>query len=338
MGVSGGADSVVLLHALAAVAEEASRAYSLAVAHLDHGLRDASAADAAFVAQLAKSMHLPCVIEQADVRKLAQRQGQGVEHAARMARYEFLAHAAREHNASAVAVAHHADDNVETILFRLLRGTGMRGLRGMEARRELKTEKEAGSGKPAAGQTKSPVPNPQSPIFLVRPLLGFRREEILAYARAAELAWREDHTNDETYYRRNFLRHELLPLVRQINDHADEALLRLGELAGRVEAFLTRQAQQRLAEAISHEDSEKILLDVTMFAPDPSSAEIVLRTTAYRLVLEQLGMPQRDLSAEHLAAVDALLQTPAGAVNLPAGFTARRERNHLLFQTPQQIA
>ncbi|MBN1555075.1 MAG: tRNA lysidine(34) synthetase TilS [Phycisphaerae bacterium] len=352
VGVSGGVDSVVLLHALAEIAKLPGREYSLIVAHLDHRLRDAAGEDAAFVEHLADTMHLPYVLERIDVRVVAQEQKQGVEHAARMARYEFLARAAKEHDASAVAVAHHADDNVETILFRILRGTALRGLRGMEAVRELRTR---ASQRSAASQSSivdcglrnlSSIHNPygtgpqslwdRSAIHnftLVRPLLGFRREEILAYARATKLAWREDHTNDETRYRRNFLRHELLPLMREVNDKADEALLRLGELARQAEAFVARQAQRRLAEAICHEESRRILLDVTMFAPDPADeTETILRTTAYRMILERLGMPQRDLSAEHLADIDALLHVKNGVVNLPADFTARRERNHLLFE------
>ena len=347
VGVSGGMDSVVLLHALAAVANEPGRAYSLIVAHLDHSLRESSAADAEFVKGLAETYRLPCVIERADVHALARRRGQGVEQAARMARYDFFARAAHEQHADAVAAAHHADDNVETILFRILRGTAMRGLRGMEAKREFRISdfrfqikekvqpEEAGSGKQAAGRQS--IHNPQSAIrniFLVRPLLGFYRDEIQSYAQAAGLSWREDHTNDDVRYRRNFLRHELLPLVREkLNDQADAAILRLGELAAQTEVFLTRQAERRLAESVSHEDAEKILLDVTMFAPDPGDeTEVILRTTVYRLILDRLGMPQRDMTAEHLAAIDALLRAASGVVNLPDGVIVRREKRHLLFQ------
>lgn len=352
VGVSGGMDSVVLLHALTAVAQQIGRGYSLIVAHMDHGIRETSAADAEFVADLAKQLNVPCVVERADVPALARRQGQGVEQAARTARYDFFARVAAQHHADAVAAAHHADDNVETILFRILRGTAMRGLRGMEAKRELRIvdcglriEEGGGSGKLAAGLQSVPqspvpspqsrVPSPQSPIFLIRPLLGFRRDEIHAYAQAANLAWREDHTNDDVRYRRNFLRHELLPLVREkLNDQADDAILRLGELAAQTEVFLTCQAERRLAESVSHEDAEKILLDVTMFTPNPADeTEAILRTTAYRLILDRLGMPQRDMTAEHLAAIDALLRTAGGVVNLPDGVIVRREKIHLLFQT-----
>ncbi len=350
-------DSVVLLHALTAVAKDPQRNYSLTVAHLDHGLREASAEDAAFVAALARGYSLPCIVERADVQTLARQQGQGVEQAARMARYDFFARVARQQQADAVAAAHHADDNVETILFRILRGTGMRGLKGMDAKREVRSaecevrseeeEQGAGSGKQAAGrevrsaecEVREEVRSRTThyelrTIFLIRPLLDFRRDEILAYAKSAGLAWREDHTNDDTQYRRNFLRHELLPLVREkLNSQADAAILRLGEQAAQTELFLLRQAEERLARAISYEDSQKILLDVTMFAPDPADdAEMILRTTAYRRILERLGMGQRDMTAEHLSAIDALLRATGGVVNVPDGVAVRREKRHLLFQ------
>lgn len=338
VGVSGGLDSVVLLHALTAVAQWADRQYELIVAHLDHRLRDTSAGDAEFVAHLAGKLRLPCVIEQTDVRNVAQRQGQGIEHAARMTRYEFLARAAKQNNARAVATAHHADDNVETILFRILRGTGMRGLKGMEGKRELRNSSSSilnpqfqpSQAKRQLRRSRPAIRN----ISLLRPLLDFRRNEILAYAQAVGLTWREDHTNDDTRYRRNFLRHELLPLVREkLNAQADEALLRLGAQAGRVEIFLRRQAEERLARSVSHADSQKILIDVTMFAPDPSDeTEAIPRTTAYRLILERLGMGQRDLTAEHLLGIDALLRNSSGVMNLPEDFSVRRERNQLIFR------
>lgn len=318
VGVSGGVDSVALLHALAMLARNPRRCYSLIAAHLDHGLRADSAEDAAFVAALAEQLHLSCVRERIEVNPLIRQHGQGIEHAARTARYEFFARQARRENARAVAVAHHADDNAETILFRILRGTGMRGLKGMEAQRRL------------------PFSDREHPVRLIRPFLEFRRAEILSYAQAAGLRWREDSTNQQTHYRRNFLRHNLLPLARRrVNRQADEALLRLGKQAGQVEAWLTHQARERLARAVAHEDSHTILLDLLVFAPDPNDTnESILRTTAYHLILERLGAPQRDLTAEHLAGIDALLSLSEGTVNLPSGFQARRQRNHLLFQKP----
>jgi len=315
VGVSGGADSVALLHGLCALAGQVNRRYELIVAHLDHALRTESAEDARFVANLADRLGLECILARADVAARARQDGQGTEHAARMERYEFFARSTARCEASAVALAHHADDNVETILFRILRGTGLRGLAGMQAKREL----------PSSGGA-----------VLVRPMLHLRRAEILDYCHAVKLSWREDHTNADSAYRRNFLRQELLPLVRRrVNDQADEAILRLAGHARLAEAYLTRQAEMLLAKSVAHEDAERILLDAAVLAPSgPDPAEAILRTTAYRITLERLGLGERNLTAEHLAAVDSLLDSVGGAVNLPQGFYARRERGHLLFVRP----
>jgi tRNA(Ile)-lysidine synthase len=150
VGVSGGTDSIALLHGLKRLAGQPARAYRLVVGHLDHTLRADSAGDADFVAAQADALGLECIRRQCDVTALAQQQGQGVEQAARMARYRFFREAALACRAQVVAVAHQADDNVETILFRLFRGTALRGLAGMADKRPL----------------------PESGIMLVRPMLG----------------------------------------------------------------------------------------------------------------------------------------------------------------------
>ncbi|MCD4824029.1 MAG: tRNA lysidine(34) synthetase TilS [Phycisphaerae bacterium] len=335
VGVSGGADSVALLTGLHALAGQPSRRYELTVAHLDHGLRDESAADAEFVTGMADRWGLRCVIERVETTAEAERLGEGIEHAARSLRYDFFARVAKKCSADAVATAHHADDNVETILFRLLRGTALRGLGGMAAARPLNDLRgqagdsssadlpagEAGESEPAGGAAPAAV-------SLIRPMLGFRQSEILEYCRRRDMPWREDHTNEDTTYRRNFIRHELLPLIRKhINPQADEALLRLGSLAAETEAFLVAEARRLLEQSVSLGRADKTMLDITMFAP----AKPVVRRTALRLVLEQLGAPQRDLSAEHLQAIDALLTEPAATVNLPGGFRAHRKRNQLII-------
>jgi tRNA(Ile)-lysidine synthase len=311
VGVSGGADSVAMLAALRVLAGEAARTYRLTVGHLDHSLRDESAGDAAFVAALARKWGLECITERVDVAAEADRLGEGVEHAARTARYEFFARAARQCGASAVAVAHHADDNAETILFRVLRGTALRGLAGMPVTRSL------------------PAAEPESPALrIIRPMLGFRRREILDYCRARSLEWREDHTNAETVYRRNFLRHQLLPLIREkLNPQADDALLRLGRFAAQTEAYLTAQAEALLGRAVSHRQADRVLLDAAVFADEAP----IIRQTAVRLAMESLGAPQRDLTAEHLVATDGLLNVSAGVVNLPGRFEARRRGSQIIL-------
>lgn len=306
VGVSGGADSVALLHVLYALASDKNRNYEIIVAHANHHLRADAANDAKFVQKLSQSLGVKCVVENLDVTNRAAHDKQGTEQAGRTLRYEFFRRLGAKLEAQTVALAHHADDNVETILFRILRGTGLRGLGGMSASRELG----------------------DSGVQIVRPLLDMRRSEIIAYCREYNLAWCEDHTNLDTTYRRNFLRHELLPLVRQrVNSDTDAAVLRLGTLAAQTEAYLTAQAETLLAQSISHEQADRILIDTTIFATD----DLIVRQTAIRLVLERLGAPQRDLTAEHFESIDRLITTGGVAVNLPKGFEARTRGNQLLI-------
>jgi tRNA(Ile)-lysidine synthase len=194
-GVSGGPDSTALAHAAAQAGARVT------VAHLDHGWRPGSAADAEAVAELSRRLRAPFRTERAEGLRRS-------EAAARAARYEFLARVAREVGAAKVAVAHTADDQAETVLMRLIRGAGLDGLAGMPRRRPL-------------------VPG----VELVRPLLRVPRARVLAYCREHDLPWLEDETNRDRAWLRNRVRHELLPLLeRRFNPRVREALLRTAAL------------------------------------------------------------------------------------------------------------
>lgn len=185
--VSGGPDSVALLHLAAAWA--AARRRPLAAAHFNHRLRGAgSDQDAAFCHQLCAGLGVSLSVGDGDCRPLARRRGRGLEEAARHLRLEFLAHVRRERGLTAVATGHHRDDQAETILLRIGRGTGLDGLRGLRPRRGR----------------------------LIRPLLGATRGEILDYLQAHGLPWREDPTNLDGSNLRSRVRRELLPLFRDI--------------------------------------------------------------------------------------------------------------------------
>jgi tRNA(Ile)-lysidine synthase len=310
VGVSGGLDSVVLLAALRTLSEADGRRYHLAVAHLNHGLRSGADEDEAFVAELAGRWQLPVVIEQCDVAALAERQGEGLEQAGRSARYAFFRRAAAQVDAELVAVAHHADDNVETVLFRLCRGTGLRGLSGMPIRRPLGAE-----------------------LTLIRPLLDLRRVTLHDWAQQQGLGWREDPTNAEATFTRNAIRHDLLPMIRtQIHPGVDEAVLRLACQARQADALLTRQADGLLERSVAFGDSQRVLIDVSMFTP----ADPLVRTTAIRRAIEQLVLPQRNLTAEHLEQVDQLFVGPADqsgtVVNLPGPAEARRQGSQVILR------
>ena len=215
VGVSGGPDSLALLHCLHTLRRELH--IELHVAHLNHQLRgEESDADAQFVAWLAKEWKLPATIEARDVKALANAQRLSIEEAARHARYEFLSEVAQRAGARVIAVAHNADDQVETVLMHLLRGAGLAGLRGMLYKTEI-------------GDWRFGAPNLQSLVsnlYLVRPLLDVTRAEIETYCRENSLAPRFDRSNLDTTYFRNRLRNEALPYLETLNRNLRQTLVR----------------------------------------------------------------------------------------------------------------
>lgn len=191
----------------------------LHVASLDHGIRaDAGRQDLDFVARLAARWNIPFTVDQADVPRLAREWGIGVEEAARRARYAFLARVARAHGSKCVATGHHALDQAETILMNIVRGSGTRGLRGMQ----VVSEMPAHMG-----------------IRLVRPLLRVSKHQLEAYCRRHKLPYRDDASNDDIGYRRNFIRHEVISRLQSVNPNLLAAFDRLAESAEVDEDFVS---------------------------------------------------------------------------------------------------
>ena len=168
---------------------------------------------------------------------------------------------------------------------------------------------------------------------LIRPLLGFTRQEILDYSQRAGVEFRQDPSNSDPAFRRNFLRHELLPRIREtINPRVDEALLRLGTFAASAEDALTQAGKKLLRRAKIKKSKTQRILSAGKLAAAPQA----IRTTALRLALQQLNAPQRDLTAEHLSTLDALLAGgQTGTLNLPGNFTARRAGETLHLRAPR---
>ena len=216
VAVSGGRDSVCLLHYLARLGT--ARGFSVAAAHLDHGQRPTAARDVAFVQSLCRTLDVPCHVGRADVPALARELGVGVEEAGRRARYEFLERTADEIGAARIATAHHAGDQAETVLLHLLRGAGTRGLRGIP---------------PVRGR-------------IVRPLLQTTRAEIEAYLEKNHLGHVEDETNADTTLRRNFLRLELMPQIERFQPGTAANLCRAAELLRAEDDYLDGLARSRL--------------------------------------------------------------------------------------------
>ncbi len=225
VGVSGGPDSLCLLHVLRALAPEF--ALRLVVAHLHHGLRGADAdADAEFVRRIAADWDLPCEIGHADVPALAQRYRLAVEETARRARYAFLGQVAERVQAPVVAVAHNADDQTETVLMHFLRGAGISGLRGMLYKTRWGEYRLLEPLERALRGEHTPPTARAYPRWLIRPLLDVPRADAEAYCAAHGLTPRFDRSNLDTTYYRNRLRHELLPLLETYNPGIREVLRR----------------------------------------------------------------------------------------------------------------
>lgn len=227
VAVSGGLDSMVLLQALVTLA--AKFRWRLAVAHFNHHLRgSASRADAMLVRRFAEHHRLPFHFGEAFVEKLAKQERVSVEMAARQARHEFLARTARTHKIATIALAHHADDQVELFFLRLFRGGGGDGLAGMK------------------WQSPSPF---DSRVTLVRPLLGFTKAELRALAVQHKIPFRDDRSNDSVKVPRNKIRHELLPHLRKhYQADLDRSILRAMDILGGEAEVLAELTNQWLTE------------------------------------------------------------------------------------------
>ena len=237
VAVSGGVDSVVLLHCLSLYARAEEN--ELAVAHFHHGLRGPEAdADRDFVAGLARKYGLPFFWEKADVAQFAREQGLSVEEAGRELRYRFLEDLSEQLGADLIATGHHASDQAETVLYRAARGSGWRGLGGIPLRR----------GK------------------IIRPLLFAFREEIEEFARVSNLDFRIDRSNFSLDYRRNVIRHKVLPLLKQnVNAGAEQHLAELAGIFREGDEFLWKEARRSFEECVKQLKSRKITLEKAAF-------------------------------------------------------------------------
>lgn len=291
VAVSGGADSVALLHLLHGLAAELD--LSLEAAHLDHALRKESTGDARFVEQLCHSLGIPVTVARRDVQKIARQRKGSLEEVARDVRRDFLAATAQKRNCDLIALGHHADDQAETFLMRLLRGAGTAGLAGMRQRN---------------GQ-------------VVRPLLSFHRQELVAYLEEAGLAWREDESNRDPAFTRNRIRHQLLPLLKSFNPNITGQLAGLCEQLRQDEEYWSEQTAKTMAELGTWSDAGYALRREALAGLAPALAGRVVRA-----VLHEVRGDLRGLTATHIGDIMRLVSEgpPQGELDLPGAWVARR--------------
>ncbi len=314
VAVSGGPDSVCLLHILVKLQKELG--IGLHIAHLNHQLRGAeSEADAQYVSNLAHHLHIPFTIEQRDVKSYQAHKRISLEEAAREVRYAFLAQAANSIGANQVAVGHTSDDHIETVLMHLIRGTGTKGLRGLQP----------------ISQWQSPDNN----LTIVRPLLQVSREETAGYCDNHKLMPRIDASNLSLSPLRNRIRQQLLPLLQSYNPRVAEALLRTARIASDDLDFLNKEST-RLWSKIAQKQGNTIILDKERFLESPPA----LQRHLLRMSIEKLLGNLKDIETRHIEEIMAALTKPAGKrLSLPAGLIFSIDYNkYLLGPDPAALA
>jgi len=300
VAVSGGADSIALLHFLVAERARTGRP-ELAAAHVNHGVRGADAnADAAFVRERAAEWGVPFF-----EATLAPRDRDASEDALRRARYAALATLAARADATCTAVAHTADDQAETVLFRMARGAGLRGLAGM----------------PPKGRVLG--------LSIVRPFLDATRAQVLEYLRRHGVAFCEDATNENLEPARNRIRHDILPrLEAGVSAGVRKALLRQAALFREVDEYLEVEARRHLEAALVERGEGKITLAAALLLDYPK----LLRTYVFRCAVQELNGAIRDFTTAHLDALLSLVTQSSGrSIDLPHGLVARRERGRIVL-------
>jgi tRNA(Ile)-lysidine synthase len=314
VGVSGGPDSVCLLHLLCQMRNELG--VSIHAVHLHHGLRGKEAdGDAEYVGRLAARLGISFTVGKKDVMSFRQEHRCSVEEAAREVRYLFFSDEALSVQAQKVALAHTADDQAETILLHLLWGAGSRGLKGM-----------------------APIENWRSPvtgasITVVRPLLEVTRSETEAYCQACDLQPREDTTNRSPRFLRNRIRAEVLPLLKNLNPRIRETLGRTAELISQEQTALEALAAT-LAKKLLKRDGERVLVDIKgMQAQSPGLQRFLLRL-AWALLKGDL----RNLEAQHIEKMRLLLGQKTGKkIHLPGSVVLQREYDKVIFSHKLEI-
>ncbi len=308
LAVSGGADSVALLYALHAITSQNILPSNLFCAHINHQLRTDADNDEEFVISQAQKLNIPIITKRLNVEEFSRDKKLSIETAARQLRIENLSEIAKANNCNWIATGHQKNDNAETILHRMLRGTGFRGLAGIWPIRKFNEN-----------------------IMFVRPLLCVTRDEITQYLKQKNLDWHEDYTNAEFKYTRNHIRHRLLPALQK--QSKNPLVEQLAELSSKAEIYY----KQIIAKVdiswpdVSERGDKIISLKRERLLSLLPSVQIEL----IRRALIGTGSGERDLTSEHYERILELVQQghTGKTIQLPNGFNVQVEYEHLVFKT-----
>ena len=306
-GVSGGADSMALLHALWETREDFRT--SLVVAHLDHGLRPQGEREANFVRKAAGKLRIPFFHRKEDVRAWQKESGLSTQEAAREVRYAFLQDVARANKASKIALGHTADDQAESMVMRFLRGSGTRGLSG--------------------------IPPVRGGIF-IRPLIEVQRQEVESFLQEKKVAFLQDPSNQSDQYLRNRVRNELLPLLRTYNPRVHQTLVQMADLFRTEEEFWQEHVEEEFPKVVRNRRKDGITLDI----PSLAALRLPVRLRCYRLAIEKVQGHLRRVGLPHILATEKLRegQDPNKIIKLPGGLYVTKAYHALNFSRSEEKA
>lgn len=249
VGVSGGPDSICLLHVLSSLREELE--IELYVAHINHGLRDVADIETEYVEKFCKSLNIECFVKKVDIQKIAKEEKKGTEETGRNVRYNFFSEVAQKTNSNKIATAHNSNDRAETVILNVLRGSGISGLKGIEPIRDNK---------------------------FIRPLIYINRQEIEQYCKENNLNPKIDESNKENIYSRNKVRNIIIPYIeREFNKNIIKTINRLSDVATEENEYLQNIVKNEY-QSISKKENNTVVLDLKKF----NNLELVIKR---RLIL-----------------------------------------------------
>ena len=296
---------MALLHALWEIRGDFH--LSLVVAHLDHGLRPQGEKEANFVRKAAGKLGIPFFHRKVDVRTWQKEKGLSTQEAARDLRYAFLQETARANKASKIALGHTADDQAESMVMRILRGSGTRGLSG--------------------------IPPVRGGIF-IRPLIEVWREEVESFLKEKKVPFLQDPSNQSVQYLRNRVRQELLPLLQGYNPRVRQILVQMADLFRAEEEFWQEHLEEEFPKVVRNRGKDRLILDI----PSLAAQRLPVRLRCYRLAIEKVQGHLRGVGLSHILAIENLLegQDPNKILKLPQGLSVTKAYHALNFSRSEE--
>ncbi|RKD22785.1 tRNA lysidine(34) synthetase TilS [Ammoniphilus oxalaticus] len=305
VGVSGGVDSMALLDILRRLSKKND--WSIYAAHLNHCFRgEESRQDAAYVARICEQWSIPCKIGETDVPKMIRDKKMNTQTASRIARYDFFRSVANVWRIDKLALAHHANDQAETVLMRVLRGTGIEGLAGI------------------------PISRQEAGFQITRPLLSVNKEDLIAYCNQRGIKPRVDSSNEKTTYHRNFLRLEVIPWLEQtVNPSLQTALIQLSEIAEQENNLLDVLASETCQQMITQRGETKVVIKRKLFL----NSHLALQRRMVKLIFTYLDANQANIGFIHIDRICEWVEQGrvSSRLELPNGALVRREYDQIIF-------